>query len=263
MTKLIHIGVRGWLISWICSFLSGRRQAVKLLDSISEWMPVHASVPQGTKLGPILFLIMINDLATHSPLRSSHWKYVDDVTISEVSSLGEVSSLQNDIHCISQWAQQNNMNLNPKKFKIMNICPLRNKPVSPMLSINNLPLEAVSSYKVLGLTLCDTLKWHDNTNDIISKASKRLHILRVLKRAGVPPADLVTIYSALVRSVLEYSSVVWATCLPRFLIEQLEAIQKRALRIVYPDPHYQQALAQANITSLEDRRAHLCLKYKK
>ena len=134
VTKLIHLGVRGWLISWICSFLSGRRQAVKLLDSISEWMPVHAGVPQGTKLGPILFLIMINDLATHSPLRSSHWKYVDDVTISEFSSVGEVSSLQNDIDCISQWAQQNNMNLDPKKCKIMTICPLKNKLVSPILS---------------------------------------------------------------------------------------------------------------------------------
>ena len=93
-----------------------------------------------------------------------------------------------------------------------------------------------------------------------TSSPKRLHILRVLKRAGVPPADLVTIYSALVRSVLEYSSVVWATCLPHFLIDQLEAIQKRALQIVYPDLHYQQALAQANITSLDDRRAHLCLK---
>ena len=166
-------------------------------------MPVHAGVHQGTKLGPILFLIMINDLAIHSPLRSSHWKYVDDVTISEVTSLGKASSLQNDINCISQWAQQNNMNLNPKKCKIMTICPLKTKPVSPMLSINNLPLEAVLSYKVLGLTLCDTLKWNDNTNEIVSKASKRLHILRVLKRVGVPPVDLVTIYSALVRSVLE------------------------------------------------------------
>ena len=64
------------------------------------------------------------------------------------------------------------MNLNPKKCKITTICPLQTKPVSPMLSINNLPLEAVSSYKVLGLTLCDTLKWNDNTNEIVSKASK-------------------------------------------------------------------------------------------
>ena len=93
-----------------------------------------------------------------------------------------------------------------------------------MLSINNLPLETVSSYKVLSLTLCDTLRWNNNTNDIFSKASKQLHILRVLKRAGVPPVDLVTIYSTVVCSVLEYSSVVWATCLPRFLIDQLEAI---------------------------------------
>ena len=130
VTKLIHLGVRGWLISWICSFLSGRRQAVKLLDYTSEWMPVHAGVPQGTKLDPILFLIMINDLAIHSPLRSSHWKYVDDMTICEDTSLGEAPSMQNDINCISQWAQQNNMNLNPKKCKIMTICPLKKPSLS-------------------------------------------------------------------------------------------------------------------------------------
>ena len=72
-----------------------------------------------------------------------------------------------------------------------------------MPSINNLPLEVISSHKVLGLTLSNTLKCNDNTNDIVSKASKGLHILRVLKRVGVHPADFVTIYSVLVRSVLE------------------------------------------------------------
>ena len=73
---------------------------------------------------------MINDLAIHSPLRSSHWKYVDDMTICEDTSLGEASSMQNDINCISQWAQQNNMNLNPKKCKIMTICPFKIMPLS-------------------------------------------------------------------------------------------------------------------------------------
>ena len=260
VTKLIHLGVRGWLISWICSFLSGRCQAVELSDSISEWMPVHSGVPQGTKLGPILFLIMINDLAIRSPLCSSHWKYVDDVTISEVISLGEASSLQSDIDCISQWALQNNMNLNAKKCKVMTIYPLKSMPDIPTLVVNKLPLDSVSSYKVLGLTLSDTLKWNDNTTEIVSKASKRLYILRVLKRAGVPPTDLITIYNALVHSVLEYSCVVWATCLPRFLIDQFETIQKRALSILYPTLNYQQALTLTNIPSLEERRAKLCLK---
>ena len=101
----------------------------------------------------------------------------------------------------------------PQKCKIMIICPLKTKPVPPMLSINNFHPEDVSSYKVLGLTLSDTFEWNDNTNDIVSKASRRLHILRVLKRAGVPPVDFVTIYSALVRSLLEYSSVVWVPAL--------------------------------------------------
>ena len=133
-------------------------------------------------------------------------------------------------------------------------------PNIPTLVVNSLPLDSVSSYKVLGLTLSDTLKWNDNTTEIVSKASKRLYILRVLKRAEVPPKDLITIYNALVRSVLKYSCVVWATCLPRFLIYQLEAIQVRALRILYPTLNYQQALTLTNIPSLEERRAKLCLK---
>ena len=154
------------------------------------------------------------------------------------------------------------MSLNPKKCKVMTICPLKSMPDIPTLVVNNLPLDSVSSNKVLGLTLSDTLKWNDNTTEIVSKASKRLYILRVLKRAGVPPTDLITIYNALVRSVLEYSFVVWATCFPRFLImiDQLEAIQVRALRVLYPTLNYQQALTLTNIPSLEERRAKLCLK---
>ena len=84
----------------------------------SNWVPVRAGVPQGTKLGPILFVIMINDLKLASP-RCSYWKYVDDITISEFAAARGVSILQSELDNIGTWAATNNMVVNPKKCKEM------------------------------------------------------------------------------------------------------------------------------------------------
>ena len=162
VNKLIHLGVRGFIIQWIYSFLCDRRQAVKIKNIVSPSMPVHAGVPQGTKLGPILFLLMINDLASETPLLSSHWKYLDDLTISEVISSGGPSSLQKDLDVIAEWSSRNNMNLNPKKCKELVISSLRTRPDFGPLCVNDeRPLERVSSHKVLGVTISDTLRWND------------------------------------------------------------------------------------------------------
>ena len=80
---------------------------MKLGQTVSNWLPVRAGVPQGTKLGPILFVIMINDLRLASP-RCSYWKYVDDITISEFAAARGVSILKSELDNISTWAATNN-----------------------------------------------------------------------------------------------------------------------------------------------------------
>ncbi|PFX26981.1 RNA-directed DNA polymerase from mobile element jockey [Stylophora pistillata] len=193
---------------------------------------------------------MINDLAIETPLLSSHWKYVDDLTISEAIPSGGTSSLQKDLDAIAQWSSRNNMNLNPKKCKELVISSLRTRPDLGPLCVNGRPLERVSSHKVLGVTISDTLGWNEHVREIVSKASKRLYILRVLKRSGIPPEDLINIFYALVRSVLEYACVTWSTSLPIYLKDMIERVQKRALRILFPALSYKDAIVAANSTRL-------------
>ena len=133
------------------------------------------------------------------------------------------------------------------------------------LAIDAKALESVDAHKVLGVTIQNNLKWDSHINEVVAKASKRLHILRVLKRggvppAGVPPADLLKVYFALIRSVLEYCCPVWHNALPVKLSDSIERVQKRALRIIYPTLHYQQALVTSGCVSLHTRRKELCSK---
>ena len=253
--KLVDIGVRRSLIPWIVNFLSGRRQRVKLAEAVSCWLPVTAGVPQGTKLGPILFLIMVNDLQCGSG-RSGNWKFVDDVTISEgLLRNGEPSVIQSDLTSIATWASNNLMKLNAKKCKEMQICFFRSKPELPHLCVEDQILECVPSHKVLGLIIQDDLKWNEHISMIVTKASKRLHILRT-----IPPHDLITIYYALIRSTLEYCCTVWHCGLPMYLSEQVEKIQKRALRIILPGRSYGEAQEMLQCPRLDIRRGELCEK---
>ena len=93
---------------------------------------------------------------------------------------------------------------------------------------------------------------------MVTKASKRLHILRVLKRAGIPSCDLLHIYLALIRSVLEYVCVTWTNSIPVYLRDKIEMVQKRVMRILFPGAHYRDTLALAKCSRLDDRRDKLC-----
>ena len=259
IVKLIDLGVRRSLIPWIINFLSNRRQRVKLGDTISNWLPVNAGVPQGTKLGPILFLVMINDLKVISH-GTDIWKFVDDISASERLVRNGSSDIQSNLDSVTSWPSQNFIKLNSMKCKEMRVCFLRKTPELSSLVINGQILELVHSHKVLGLIIQSNLKWNNHINSVVSKASKRLYILRVLRRSGIPTEDLVTLYYALVRSVLEYCCVVWHHALPSYLAGELERVQKRALRIILPGQSYKEALSQLKCSRLDERREELCLK---
>ncbi len=152
---------------------------------------------------------MINDLELTSS-NTNHWKCVDDVTISENVNRNEISTLQSELDSIETWSKNNNMKLNGIKCKEMIISFLRNEIAIPRLRIDELTLELVDSFKALRLIINNKLKWQDNTEAIVKKASKRLYVIRVLRRCGLPPSDLLLVYLSLARSI-PYLGI----CLPR------------------------------------------------
>ena len=129
-----------------------------------------------------------------------------------------------------------------------------------LLMIDNQRLDIVMSHKILGLTIQNDLKWGLHIDEIVGKVSKRLHIIRALRRAGVPAQELVHIYISLIRSILEYCWPVWHTSLPQYLSDDVEKIQKRAFRIICPALVYAEAMKQLGCSSLYERREVICMK---
>ena len=258
INKLIDLGVRRSLIPWIINFLTDRRQRVKICRSISNWLPVTAGVPQGTKLGPILFLVMVNNLKPSTP-DTRMWKFVDDSTVSEHLTGNIASAIQSTLNHIESWCSDNWMILNPKKCKELRICFLKRSVELQPLEISGCELEIVQSHKALGLTIQNNLKWDEHIRSIIAKASKRFHILRILRRSCIPPLDLIKIYIALIRSILEYSCEVWNNSITQYQNEELERVQKRVMGIIFPGRTYDEALIIANCERLELRRKKICI----
>ena len=254
LEKLKANGMPPLLTAWQQNFLTGRTQRVKLGKTTSQWLGITGGVPQGTLSGPEDFLNMLDDLKTSV----DDVKYMDDATLVEICSDGEESQLQSAASEIEQWASSNNMKLNSKKTKELLIHFGNNPPKVPPIIVNEEPIERVSSTKLLGCIINDKLSWENHISDTVNKASQRLHLLRELKRAGLCPAQLCTAYVSLVRSKAEYACQVWSTSLTEEQSDQLEAIQRRALKIISPTLPYADALKQHHLQPLKQRREELC-----
>ncbi|KAI8494998.1 hypothetical protein Bbelb_269840 [Branchiostoma belcheri] len=259
--KLLRLGVRGSLIQWVSDFLTQRRQRVRYGGQLSDWEVLTCSVPQGTLLGPLIFLVVFDDAMRDALLH--HWKYVDDLSMTESRHHLEPPLMQDELDNFTRWCRNNHMVLNPDKCKVITFCFMKCPPPPPTLTINGSPLEVVPLTCLLGVWLQRDLKWETQVNKMIGKANGRLFFLRKLKHFNLPTGDLVTIYTSFVRPVLEYCAPVWHPGLTCAQSDKLEAVQRRAVRTILGRrfTSYEQGRTDLNLPLLSDRRQKLCLKF--
>ena len=181
LVKLGQLGITGSLYKWLKSYLQGRCQRVVVDGVNSEWRQIHAGVPQGSVLGPLFFLIYINDIATD--VNSDCFLFADDSLLLEEVSSPHLSArkLNNDLKTISNWSDRWLVTLKASKTKTLTFTSIRAKPVHPPLYLALRPIEGVASHDHLGITLSCDLSWRPRILKIHQKASKGLNVLKGLR----------------------------------------------------------------------------------
>ena len=204
--------------------------------------------------------MFINDLTTIAPM----YKYVDDSTLLEVCHEGDHTQIHESVDMVEIWTNQNDMRLNSGKYKEMIIGFSRNYSLTfgtQSVTIGEQVLKRVEHAKMLGVTISNNLTWSKHVDSLVSKVGKRVYMLYQLKRVGFSQNDLVYIYVAVIRPVLEYACPVWITSLPNYLSHAIEMIKKSVLRSIYPGLHYDDILVIVSLQSLEKRRDNICKAY--
>ena len=226
--KLRQHGISGPLLNWFVNYLEGRKQSVVVNSVRSRSLSVNAGVPQGSVLGPLLFLVYVNDISEN--LLSISRLFADDTSLAcSATQIPDIEGILNhDLFMISNWAKQWLVDFNPSKTVAM---LFSNKNIDPpTLLFDNVHIQFVEDHKHLGLTLSSNGKWQVHVNNLTKSASKILGIMRNLK-FKLKRDSLNQIYISFLRPILEYSSVAWDNCTEREK-ESLEKIQIKAARIV-------------------------------
>ena len=227
-----------------------------MLDGISSsWSDVSSGVPQGSLLEPLFFVIFISDLSKVVLPGSSIALYADDCKCSRIiDTAGDLELFQQDLDSLHQWSVQNFMNFNVKKCKIMKLTK-KIQPLTSSFFLENSELEEVKEFKDLGIITNHHLSWNPQTDYIVSKASRMLSLIKRPCKGLDDSKTLHTLYCSLVRSNLEYCSVVWSPYTKRNT-DKLERVQRRATKfILKSDDPYDIRLKKLNLMSLEKRRS--------
>jgi hypothetical protein len=237
ITKLKSFGINGNLLNWFENYLSNRKQRVVIDGQASGWLPVTSGVPQGSILGPLIFLLYINDLPENLNNQTLCGIFADDTKIGRrITTIEDNKQLQSDINALKKWGDSWGLKFNPSKCKHLKISTNQTTE-NHEYTLNNQTLEQVDDMIDLGITVSSDLKWNKHILNTCKKAEGRLWL--VVRTIGFysPIKAKKAAYIAMIRSILEYCSPVWN---PRYknLQKTLEDVQRKATNYILNNQRY-------------------------
>jgi hypothetical protein len=259
LLKLSCYGFSTSYVNWIMDYLTGRTQSVTFNGHLSENISVSSGVPQGSHLGPFLFVLFINDLPAVIQ-NSQILLFADDAKIYKtVNSTLDCDDLQIDFDNLSTWCNNNDLAINIKKCNILTFCRKRFVIIYNYMLCDS-GLDRVSEFCDLGVTFDSKMCFNKHVNIVKARASSRLGMIKRWSKEFNDPHVTKSLYVSLVRSILEYNSSLWCPFYNSY-IASLESVQRQfslfALRRIYWNndaPSYEVRLLLLELNKLEDRR---------
>ena len=174
--KLSSYGIKGKALKWISSFLGGRTQAVVLEGECSSEVPVTSGVPQGSVLGPLLFLLYINDLPEN--IQSQVRLFADDIAVNlTVRNQNDSRILQNDLNTLQEWERPWDMEFNPSKCQVLHIGRAR-QLIHSQYTVHGEILESIDGARYLGLSISKDRTWNTHINETVTKSNQTLGFVK-------------------------------------------------------------------------------------
>ena len=229
LNKLDYYGVQGCANRLIYSYLSDRWQFVDFNGHKSSYLPIKTGVPQGSVIGPLLFLIYINDL----PLVSNVFDmlmYADDTNLycNINQDIGK-EVINAELLKLWEWLGANKLSLNIAKTKYMVFHTSKRNVIYPNLKVNNNNIERITQFNFLGVILHSHMTWNKHINHISMKIARSIGILYRLRNV-YPESVLITIYNTLILPHFHYCLLLWGSVVKEN--HSLHLLQKKALRII-------------------------------
>lgn len=264
INKLLKLGINHKVILWIKAYLTNRKQFVEISKTNSCYVRVPSGVPQGSVLGPVLFLCYINDIVENIGPSIAVRLFADDCLLySVISCHDDQVRLNSALQTVEKWCKESKMKINLTKTIHCTITNKKQNILPFVYKLGNEPLVQVNEFKYLGLTISSNLSWKTHVDNVCSAARKKLwYLKRNLKLA--PPETRLTAYKALIRPTLEYASIIWDP-FRAYQINKLEKIQRMAARFILSryqrTESVQEMLNYLNLPTLCDRRKIARLKF--